>query len=156
MAAARLRGAGHQAHPLHPGRPQGRGKIERLFRTVREQFLVEVTGDPAGTGRRHVASVAELNRLFTAWADTVYHRREHSETGQAPLAAVGGRLGRESAPAARPRPAARGVLWSERRTVRKTATVSLHGNTYQVDPSLAGRRVELVFDPFDLSILEVR
>jgi putative transposase len=47
-------------------------------------------------------------------------------------------------------------LWSERRTVRKTATVSLHGNTYQVDPSLAGRKVELVFDPFDLTILAVR
>ena len=28
-----------------------------------------------------------------------------------------------------------------RRTVRKTATVSLHGNTYQVNPSLAGRKV---------------
>jgi putative transposase len=26
-----------------PGRPQGRGKIERLFLTVREQFLVEIT-----------------------------------------------------------------------------------------------------------------
>ena len=26
-----------------PGRPQGRGKIERFFRTVREQFLIEVT-----------------------------------------------------------------------------------------------------------------
>jgi putative transposase len=47
-------------------------------------------------------------------------------------------------------------LWSEHRTVRKTATVSLHGNTYQVDPSLAGRRVELVFDPFDLTGIEVR
>ena len=30
--------------------------------------------------------IAELNRLFTAWAETVYHRRVHSETGQAPLA----------------------------------------------------------------------
>src|SRR5256886_3537115 len=28
-----------------PGRPQGRGKIERVFRTVQDQFLVEVTGD---------------------------------------------------------------------------------------------------------------
>jgi putative transposase len=28
-----------------PGRPQGRGKIERFFRTVREQFLVEITGE---------------------------------------------------------------------------------------------------------------
>ena len=25
-----------------PGRPEGRGKIERFFRTVREQFLVEL------------------------------------------------------------------------------------------------------------------
>ena len=83
-----------------PGRPQGRGKIERLFLTVREQFLVEITGDPGEAGRRHVAGIAELNRLFTAWAETVYHRRVHSETGQAPLAAVGGRLERGPAAAA--------------------------------------------------------
>jgi putative transposase len=40
--------------------------------------------------------------------------------------------------------------------VSKTALVSLHGNQYQVDPALARRRVELVFDPFDLTILTVR
>ena len=47
-------------------------------------------------------------------------------------------------------------LWSEYRTVTKTATVSLHANTYQVDPALVGRRVELVFSPFDLETVEVR
>jgi putative transposase len=47
-------------------------------------------------------------------------------------------------------------LWSEFRTVTKTATVSLHGNAYQVDELLAGRKVELVFDPFDLTDIEVR
>jgi len=47
-------------------------------------------------------------------------------------------------------------LWSERRTVKKTATVSLHGNLYQVDASLARCVVELVFDPFDLSDIAVR
>jgi putative transposase len=47
-------------------------------------------------------------------------------------------------------------LWSEFRTVTKTATVSLHGNTYQVDELLTGRKVELVFDPFDLTGIEVR
>jgi putative transposase len=40
--------------------------------------------------------------------------------------------------------------------VTKTATVSLHANTYQVDPALVGQRVELVFDPFDLTQLQVR
>lgn len=38
----------------------------------------------------------------------------------------------------------------------KTATVSLHGNVYQVDPALVARRVEPVFDPFDLTRIEVR
>ena len=38
----------------------------------------------------------------------------------------------------------------------KTATVSLHGNTYQVEPALAGRKVELVFSPFNLEHIEVR
>jgi len=30
------------------------------------------------------------------------------------------------------------------------------GNRYEVDPALAGRRIELVFDPFDLTVIEVR
>ncbi|MCQ8836554.1 DDE-type integrase/transposase/recombinase [Streptomyces malaysiensis] len=60
------------------GRPQGRGKIERFFRTVREQFLVEVDTEK-------VTDLAMLNRLFTAWVEQVYHRRAHSETGQQPL-----------------------------------------------------------------------
>ena len=38
----------------------------------------------------------------------------------------------------------------------KTATVSLHGNTYEVDAALVGSRVEVVFDPFDLEAVEVR
>jgi len=40
--------------------------------------------------------------------------------------------------------------------VTKTGTVSLHGNTYEVDAALIGRRVELVFDPFDLTDISVR
>jgi putative transposase len=45
--------------------------------------------------------------------------------------------------------------WSLFRTVTKTATVSLAGNRYQVDPSLVGRKVELRFDPEDLDSLSV-
>ena len=47
-------------------------------------------------------------------------------------------------------------LWSEYRVVTKTATVSLHANTYQVDAALVGHKVELVFSPFDLETVEVR
>lgn len=129
-----------------PGRPEGRGKIERFFRTVRDQFLVEVEA-------RGVVDLAEMNRLFAAWVETAYHRRVHSETKQAPLERfmAGG-------PFTIPTPAQlhEAFLWSETRQVAKTATVSLHGNTFEVDASLVGRRVELVFDPFDLTQVEVR
>ncbi|MGV9567577.1 Mu transposase C-terminal domain-containing protein [Streptomyces sp. NPDC003480] len=37
-----------------------------------------------------------------------------------------------------------------------TAAVSLHGNRYQVESELVGHKVELVFDPFDLTFLRVR
>jgi putative transposase len=130
-----------------PGEPEGRGKIERVFRTVREQFLVELAAR-GGTG-----DLAELNRLFASWVEGVYHRRVHTETGCPPLERF-----LLCGPPALPSPAElrEAFLWAERRTVTKTATVSLHGNRYVVDPALAGRQVELVFDPFDLARVQVR
>ncbi|MFE9308115.1 DDE-type integrase/transposase/recombinase [Streptomyces sp. NPDC006706] len=135
-----------------PGRPQGRGKIERFFRTVNSEFVVEIASGDGQAGRQ-IDSLLEMNRLFTAWTENVYHRRVHSETGAAPLARW-----MNGHPLTVPNPAdlAEAFRWSEHRTVSKTAVVSLHGNRYQVDPLLVGQRVELVFDPFDLSFLRVR
>ncbi|MDQ1378465.1 MAG: putative transposase [Acidimicrobiaceae bacterium] len=129
-----------------PGRPEGRGKIERVFRTVRDQFLVEVTHSEIG-------SVARLNELFAAWAESVYHHATHSETNMTPLErfATGATLRYPTAAQLH-----EAFLWSETRTVTKTATVSLFSNTYEVDAALVGRKVELVFDPFDLTDIEVR
>jgi putative transposase len=133
---------------LIPASPRAatKGKIERFFRTCREQFVVELED-------RDDLELAELNRLFGAWLEVVYHRRVHSETGQTPLE----RFDTAGAPAL-PTPALlrEAFLWSQQRTVTKTATVSLHGNQYEVDPALVGRKVELVFDPFDLARIEVR
>jgi len=134
-----------------PGRPQGRGKIERFFRTVREQFLVELTEDKLA----QITDLRELNQLLSAWIETVYHTTIHSETQQPPLQRWSAGV---PTPLPRPTPAQlrEAFLWSEYRIVTKTATVSLHANRYQVDELLVGRRVELVFDPFDLTEIEVR
>jgi putative transposase len=120
---------------------------------VRDQFLVEITGEPNIVGRHYVADLAELNRLFTAWVETQYHRTIHSETGQTPLDRW---LAGDPVALPAPEVLAEAFLWEEHRRVTKTATVALHGNSYEVDPSLVGRKVELVFDPFDLTRIEVR
>ena len=129
-----------------PGRPEGRGKIERFFRTVRDQFLVETSG-------REICDLVEMNRLFAGWVETAYHRRVHSETKQTPLDRfiAGGPF-----PIPTPAQLHEAFLWSEHRTVTKTATVSLHGNVFEVDAALVGRKVECVFDPFDLTAIEIR
>jgi putative transposase len=51
-----------------PGRPEGRGKIERFFETVRAQFLVEVTGTNQD-GRHQVNTLDELNRRCSLGRD---------------------------------------------------------------------------------------
>ncbi len=129
-----------------PGRPQGRGKIERFFRTVREQFLVEV---PHG----EIESLEVLEERFSAWVHRVYHPRVHSETGEAPAERFSKLSPARIPDAALVREA---FLFSEWRTVTKTATISLFSNHYEVDQALVGRRVELVFDPFDLTDITVR
>jgi putative transposase len=143
-AAARL---GIKITHSTPGRPQGRGKIERFFGVVRQEFLVEI-GDGSS-----VADLAGLNKLFTAWYETVYHTRPHSETGQPP---IGRWLAGAPFPTPSPAQLREAFLWAEHRMVRKDATIKLFGGAYETDPALAGRRVECVFDPFDLSAVEVR
>jgi putative transposase len=130
-----------------PGQPASRGKIERFFRTVRIQFLVELDA------RGGASSLAELNELFGAWLEGVYHRARHSETGESPLE----RLMR-ARPLRRASPAElhEAFLWSAVRTADKTGAVSLFGNHYEIDAALAQTKVELIFDPFDLADIEVR
>src|SRR5438552_6656274 len=128
-----------------PYSPEGRGKQERLNRYIREAFLAEAV-------HHGIESLDALNDLLAAWAGQVANRRVHAETGQTPI----GRLEAAGPPQqaspdrhldAVPRPATRPVT--------RTATAPLEGNAYAVDPALTGRRVELRYDPEDLSRIEV-
>lgn len=125
-----------------------KGKIERFFRSVRGRFLVELEARTTPVG------LEELNRLFQAWVEQDYHRREHSETEATPLDrfATAGPVTPPTAEQLR-----EAFLWCEtRKAHKKTAVVELLGNRYEVDPQLAGRYCELLFDPFELDRIEVR
>src|SRR6478609_1236527 len=114
--------------------------------------------------RRHCRQ-GHVTGRGTAGAERVVHRmggnvlpNVHSETGQTPLARWTAGWDRAGHGPVMPAAGAltEAFLWSALRTVTKTATVSLHGNTYQVEPALAGRKVELVFSPFNLEHIEIR
>ncbi len=119
---------------------------KRWFETLRAQFLPEVDTS-------NLTTLADLNESLWAWLECVYHQHEHSETKQTPLARYTADL--EHVRHADPETVRRAFLWREKRKVRKDATLSLQGNRYQVEPQWAGRTLELRFDPFDLSQIEL-
>ncbi len=128
-----------------PYTPQGRGKQERLNRYIRERFLLEAEA-------RGIPSFPVLNDLFQAWAERVCNVREHAETGQIPLwRFLSGGPTRQVELEVLRDAFRQAVL----RRVSRTASVSLAGLHYAVDPALVDCRVELRFDPNDLTRLEV-
>jgi putative transposase len=128
-----------------PYSPEGRGKQERANRYIREAFLAEAT-------HQGIESLDALNDLFAAWAGQVANRRVHAETGQPPIDRFqAGGPPRQASPEL----LREAFRWSVTRRVTRTATVPLEGNAYAVDPALTGRRVELRYDPEDLSAIDV-
>jgi putative transposase len=128
-----------------PYAPQGRGKLERLNRVIRERFLLEA--EQVG-----IASFEELNDRFWAWTERYLNVRKHTQTGESPLV----RFLRAPRRDADPELLRQAFLWSETRRVhRRTATVDFLGNQYQADTALRGRRVELRYRPEDLDRIEV-
>src|SRR5580700_1109605 len=138
----------HRVTPrLHPYQPEGRGKIERFFRTVREQFLANL--DP-----KHALSLEELNDRLWIWIESVYHRSEHSALGSTPLA----RWQRDIEQIRQLPPATdlrRLFFHRVDRLVRRDSTFLLHNLLYEAPPHRAGHTVEVRFDPLDAAEVEI-
>lgn len=140
-----------------PGRPRGRGKIERFFRTINDMFLPDIPGhlikgkplsEPA-------IELAELTIRFERFLHDVYHRRPHGTTGEEPIARwrSGGFL--PSLPESRE---ALDMLLLRVPKPRKVGRdgIRFMGQRY-VEPTLAafvGEQVDVLYDPRDLA--EVR
>lgn len=130
-----------------PYQPEGRGKIERFFRSVREQFLANL--DP-----KALLSLDQLNEQLWHWVDTVYHRREHSALQTTPLL----RWQRDIARVRQLPPATdmrRLFFHRVDRLVRRDSTFLLRHRFFEAPPHLAGRKIEVRFDPLDLTQLEI-
>ena len=130
-----------------PYQPEGRGKIERWFRTVREQFL-------ANLDRKQVLTVETLNTRFWSWIDNGYHVAEHSSLGTTPLLRWQRNIEqiRQIPPATDVR---RLFFYRVIRTVRRDSTFLLQNRFYEAPAHLAGERIEARFDPLDPAIVDI-
>jgi len=130
-----------------PYQPEGRGKIERWFRTVREQFL-------ANLDRKQPLTVDTLNARFWSWIDNGYHVAEHSSLGTTPLVRWQRDIEqiRQIPPATDVR---RLFFYRVIRTVRRDSTFLLQNRFYEAPAHLAGQRIEARFDPLDAGFVEI-
>jgi len=122
-----------------PGKPRGRGKVERFFRTVRDQFL-EGDTPPAKT-------LEGLNTAFKEWL-AAYHTRIHSSLGSSPLQK---RLSCESACKPIPETLEIEPLFRMKRRMKVYLdnTIRLKNRKYEVRDALPGHRVDVWFMPWD-------
>ena len=112
-----------------PYRAKTKGKVERPFRYVRQDFFLG----------RSFRSLEDLNRQFEQWRDEVANARRHATTRRIVIEHF-----REEQPSLKPLPAGpfRAVLSLERRVTRD-GMVSIGGNLYSVPDCTRRRAVEV-------------
>ena len=126
-----------------PYKPQGRGKIERFFKTVRGQFLSGFKGQ----------SLNELNEAFDGWLTHIYHQRKHSSTKQSPFERFTANMHCLRAAPDNLHDYFRKLA---RRKVNKDRTITLNGHLYEGPVPLIGKRVELLYHPNQPDQVEVK
>jgi putative transposase len=141
-----------------PGRPRGRGKVERFFRTVEQLFLPQLPGFEGTKGKsgEEYLSLTALDSRFQMWLLEDYHQRVQAELNSAPQA-------RWDASGFLPRlPASLEQLDLLLFHVAKQRRVQQDGIRFQgqryFDTTLAayvGEDVTIRYDPRDLAVIRV-
>lgn len=113
-----------------------KGKIERFFRRVRDQFLVR---------QLDLSSLAVLNQQFTRWAEEEYNAVMHDGLGMKPIDRFGIDLSRlRFLP---PSETNDELFYAEtNRRVKKDNTFSFRNRRYETPFQLAGKEVHLRYE----------
>src|SRR5712691_5929564 len=132
-----------------PYQPEGRGKIERFFRSVRDQFL-------ASLDLKQVTGMEDLNARLDVWIHTACHRSPH---GGLPANVTPLQRWHRDIERVRQLPPATDVrrlfFYRLDRLVRRDSTFLLQKRFYEAPAHLAGQKVEVRFDPLDPSQADV-
>ncbi len=130
-----------------PYAPEAKGKIERFMGTV-DRFLHEA-------GLLQPKTLKELNGAFQAWLEEGYNHRPHSalEPNETPASTFASDM--KKLRFATTEELREAFLWEADRKVDKTGCFKLEGRTYDAGPALAGKSVEIRYDPFALDEVEI-
>jgi putative transposase len=125
-----------------------RGKVERLFRTIRDRFL---------SGVQEGITLQELNEAFWLWLQEDYHHKFHSGIGERPVDRYSASVDR--VPIRRMSKAELDEIFLIRheRIVNNDATISFKGSQYEVPAAYIRQRIEIrhpVDDPEDLYLYD--
>lgn len=141
-----------------PGKPRGRGRVERFFETVNQRLVSDLPGyAPAGQAKRPPAlTLGALDHTFRRFVLDDYHQHPHSATGMLPQVrwSSGGFLPHM--------PESLEQLDLLLLTVAKPRQVHQDGIRFQalryIDPTLAayvGEAVTIRYDPRDMAEIRV-
>ncbi len=121
-----------------PFKPRGRGKVERFFRTVRDQFLDDQV----------YRNLNSLNGDFQKWLHS-YHEHPHQTLKRTPLQK---RTLAENICTALPEVTDLDALFRKesRKRVYKNGTIRLKGHLFEVPGCLPCTRVQVFYLPWDL------
>ena len=134
-----------------PYEAQGKGKLERYHRTFRAQFLGELN-------MNKITGLGDLNARLWAWIEQVYHVRPHGGLNDKKTPLERWRDDLTQVRPLQPNMAHRiDELFYHRyeRMVRKNATVSWEGMSFEVNHALVGYKVELIVNPHTKTALRV-
>jgi hypothetical protein len=126
-----------------PFQPEGRGKIERWFKTVRSRFV----------SHNKAATLSQLNEAFDNWLIEDYQKKVHSATGQSPFERFTSKMQCLRNAPANLKDYFRKVV---RRTVNKDRTITIDGKLYEGPVALIGKRVELLYHQSTPEHVELR
>ena len=113
-----------------------KGKIERLFRTCRDQFLLR---------KLDLSSLEVLNDQFHHWVENEYNARVHSTLQMKPIDRFGMDL--ERIRFLDPMEANDELFFFEQdRTVRKDNTFQVRNVRYEAPRDLSGRKIQVRFN----------
>jgi transposase InsO family protein len=125
-----------------------RGKVERLFRTIRERFL---SGVQAGI------SLKDLNEAFWLWLQEDYHHKLHGGIGERPIDRYSASVDRVPIRRLSKPELDEIFLIRHERVVNNDATISFKGAHYEVPAAYIRQRIEIrhpVDDPEELYLYD--